>query len=102
QYGYPFFPLSLLHQLNLLVKYLTKKLPSINVPLQLIQAKNDDMTSVRNSKFIYERVNSDIKEIVLLHNSYHVITADQERDTVARKMDVFFKRISNNAAVHEG
>lgn len=102
QYGYPYFPMSLLHQLQLLVKYLKKILPSIAVPVQLIQAKEDDMTSVKNSNFIYERVNSEIKEIVLLHNSYHVITADQERGTVARKMDEFFRRIAYNGAVQAG
>jgi len=97
QYGYPYFPVSLLHQLNLLVRFLKKILPSIHVPVQLIQANDDDMTSVENSRFIYDRVNSKIKEIVLLYNSYHIITADQERDTVAQKMDVFFERIKKSA-----
>jgi carboxylesterase len=97
QYGYPYFPVSLLHQLNLLVRFLRKKLPSIHVPVQLIQANDDDMTSIKNSQFIYDRVNSKIKEIVLLYNSYHVITADQERETVAQKMDVFFERIKKSA-----
>jgi len=97
QYGYPFFPMTLLHQLQLLVKYLKKTLPFIRVPVQLIQAEEDDMTSVKNSKFIYERVQSEIKEMVLLENSYHMITADQECGTVARKMDEFFRRITEAA-----
>jgi len=97
QYGYPFFPMTLLHQLQLLVKYLKNKLPLIHAPVQLIQAKDDDMTSVKNATFIYDRVRSELKEIVLLHNSYHVITADQERDTVALKMDDFFRRIMGMA-----
>ena len=53
------------------------------------------MTSTKNSKFIYDRIKSDIKEIVLLYDSYHIITADQERDKVAAKMDEFFCRINN-------
>lgn len=93
QYGYPYFPVTLLRQLNLLVKYLTKKLPAIELPVQLIQAKDDDMTSVKNSKFIYDRVNSKMKEIVLLYDSYHVISADQERDVVGEKMADFFARV---------
>lgn len=94
EYGYPFFPMTLLHQLKRLVRYLVKILPSVEVPVQLIQAKEDDMTSIRNSNFIYKKINSDVKELVLLENSYHVITADQERSTVARKMDEFFRRIT--------
>lgn len=93
RYGYPYFPVTLLHQLRLLVKYLTKKLEYINIPVQLIQAEDDDVTSVKNSQFIYDRIKSEIKEIVLLHDSYHIITADQERDKVAQAMEGFFKRI---------
>lgn len=33
---------------------------------------------------------SEIKELFLLNNSDHVITADQERTTVARRMVSFF------------
>jgi len=95
RYGYPYFPVTLLHQLHLLVKYLSKRLKDINVPVQLIQAKDDDVTSVKNSQFIYDRIKSEIKEIVILYNSYHIITADQERDKVAEAMGNFFNRISN-------
>ena len=97
QYGYPYFPVTLLHQLQLLVKYLTKKLPDMDFPVQLIQAKDDDVASVKNSKFIYDRIRSKIKEIVLLYDSYHVITADQERETVAEKMTDFFDRLRRDS-----
>ena len=93
KFGYPYFPLTLLHQLRLLVKYLSKKLANITVPVQLIQAKNDDLTSVKNSQFIYDRINSEMKEIFLLYNSYHIVTADQERERVAQEMERFFNRI---------
>ena len=93
QYGYPCFPVTLFCQLRLLVKHLTKKLGNIEVPVQLIQAEDDDMTSVKNSQFIYDRIKSAKKEIVLLRNSYHVITVDQERAVVAKKMQVFFDTI---------
>ncbi len=92
-YGYPYFPVTMLYQLHLLVKHLSKRLPMMNFPVQLIQAKDDDMTSVKNSKYIYDRVKSEMKEIVLLYDSYHIITADQERETVGEKMDGFFSRI---------
>lgn len=95
QYGYPYFPVALLYQLQLLVKHVSEKLPGMRFPVQLIQAKDDDMTSTKNSKFIYDRITSETKEIVLLYDSYHVITADQERDIVAAKMDDFFCRIKN-------
>ena len=91
QYGYPYFPVAQLCQLKYLVRHITKRLPHIRVPVQLVQAKDDDMTSVRNSKYVYDRVGSSVKEIVLLYDSYHVVSADQERDTVAAKMETFFQ-----------
>ncbi len=93
KYGYPYFPVTLFCELRLLIEHLKKKLPRIKTPLQLIQAQEDDMTSVKNSRYIHDRVASKEKEIVLLYNSYHVITADQERQTVAKKMHEFFSRI---------
>ena len=93
QYGYPYFPVTLLCELHSLIGNLMKKMSRIQTPVQLIQASEDDMTSVKNSQFIYDHVASAQKEIVLLHDSYHVITADQERRTVAQKMNEFFCRI---------
>jgi len=97
QYGYPYFPVTLLYQLYLLVKYLSSRLGNIRAPVQVIQAQDDDMTSVKNAQFIYDRVASQNKEMVLLNNSYHVITADQERDKVAQEMVRFFEGILKDA-----
>jgi carboxylesterase len=97
QYGYPYFPVALLCQLKFLVRHLSAKLPGMRFPVQLIQAKDDDMTSTANSKFIYDRISSETKEMIFLYNSYHVITADQERDVVAEKMRQFFGRIRRPA-----
>ncbi|MCM8760731.1 MAG: alpha/beta fold hydrolase [Candidatus Omnitrophica bacterium] len=92
QYGYPFFPVTQLYQLKLLVRYLSPRLSRIVVPVQMIQAKDDDLTSIKNSKYIYDNVGSPIKEMIFLYNSYHVITVDQEREIVAEKMEAFFNR----------
>lgn len=93
QHGYPFYPVTQLYQMKLLVRYLSKRLLRMKTPVQLIQAKDDDMTSIKNSKYIYDRVKSEMKEMIFLYNSYHVISVDQERDIVAEKMEGFFGRI---------
>ncbi|MFA5143548.1 MAG: alpha/beta fold hydrolase [Candidatus Omnitrophota bacterium] len=98
QYGYPFFPVTLLYELQLMVKHVTRRLPAMDFPVQLIQAKDDDVASVKNSKFIYDKVNSKIKEMILLYDSYHVVTADQERETVAGKVADFFQRVTASSA----
>ncbi|MBF0531492.1 MAG: alpha/beta fold hydrolase [Candidatus Omnitrophica bacterium] len=95
RYGYPLFPVSLLRQLEILVRRLKTRLPHIAAPVQIIQAKEDDMTSVKNAEFIYDRIASRQKEIVLLEDSYHIITADQERGKVVDRMKDFFTRIGH-------
>lgn len=102
KFGYPYFPVTLFCELRLLIRKLKKKLPSIQTPVQLIQAFEDDMTSVKNSQFIYDRIKSRIKEMVLLYDSYHVITADQERETVAQKMQGFYNHIQSNHVSETG
>ncbi|MBF0216395.1 MAG: alpha/beta fold hydrolase [Candidatus Omnitrophica bacterium] len=94
KYGYPFFPVSQLHQIRLLAKYLLKRLPRITIPVQLIQAKDDDVSHIRSSGIIYERLGSKTKEMHLLYDSYHIITADQERDKVTELMRTFYDRIN--------
>ncbi len=91
--GYPFYPIALLHQHNLLVSYLKKRMNQIHSPVQIIQAQDDDMSSVKNAQFVYDKVSSQTKEIVLLKDSYHVIVADQEREKVAHALNRFFNSL---------
>ena len=90
RYGYPYFPVRLLGELRRLVVQLKKRLPHVQCPCQIIQARHDDMSSVRNAQYIHDHVASRRKEIVYLEDSYHVITADQERGKVAQSMTDFF------------
>ena len=93
RYGYAYIPVTLLYELQRLAKHTGKLLARIQTPVQILQAKDDDMTSIKNANFIYDRIRSTVKEVVLLSNSYHLINADQERETVARQMIAFFDRL---------
>ncbi|OQB13927.1 MAG: Carboxylesterase [Candidatus Omnitrophica bacterium ADurb.Bin205] len=90
-YGYPVIPVSSMHQNRLLAKYIGKVLPLINTPIQILQAKEDDITSPKNSYFIYDHIGSKDKKVILLEDSYHIIIADQEREKVAQETISFFK-----------
>lgn len=91
-YGYPVIPVSCMYQNHLLAKHIASILDKVAVPIQLLQAKNDDVTSPKNSYFIYDRVASKDKEVFLFEDSYHIIIADQERDKVAEKTIAFFDK----------
>ncbi len=91
-YGYPVIPVSSMHQNHLLAQRVKKILPLVTTPIQLLQAKDDDVTSPKNSYYIYKHIASNQKEVVLFENSYHIIIADQERDKVAEKTVAFFEK----------
>ena len=89
KYGYAFFPVSLFHELRKLARKIIPMLGQVKAPLLLIHPQEDDTASLKNSELIYDRVSSPVKKLVVLQDSYHVITADQERETVAREMKEF-------------
>jgi len=91
-YGFPVIPVSCIHQNSLLAKKVISLLKDIRTPIQLLQAREDDVTSPKNSYCIYNRVKSAEKKIIFLENSYHIITADQEKDKVAEETVAFFEK----------
>jgi carboxylesterase len=86
KYGYAYFPVSLFHQLQRLTRTVIPLLGRINAPLLLIHPQEDDTASVKNSELIHRRISSRVKQLVILTDSYHVVTADQEREKVGRVM----------------
>jgi carboxylesterase len=91
-YGYPVIPVSSMHQNQLLAKRVKTILPSVTTPIQLLQAKDDDVTSPKNSYYIYNHIGSKDKKMLLFEDSYHIIIADQERDKVAAETLAFFEK----------
>ena len=87
--GYSHFPLRLFCEMRHLIALCIRRLPEVRAPLLLLQAEQDEATSPRNSNFILERVASQRKDVVMLANSYHVITADLDRARVASCMTDF-------------
>lgn len=96
--GYAHFPVALFCEMRHLIHRCIALLSRVTAPLLLLQAEEDDITSPRNSQFIYDRVASDRKELVLLRRSYHVITADDDREQVAAAVKAFCDEIAGRAA----
>jgi carboxylesterase len=87
--GYAHFPLRLFCEIRHLIALCRRTLPSVRAPLLLLQAEEDDATSPRNAHYILEKVGSHSTKLVMLANSYHVITADLDRAEVAAAMTQF-------------
>jgi carboxylesterase len=92
-FGSPFFPLVCLYQHHLFSKIVKNELSSVKLPIIIIHAKEDDMTSLRNANFLYEKIGSSCKSLVVLEDSYHMITIDKDKDRVAGEIINFLGKI---------
>ncbi|VCU69307.1 Thermostable monoacylglycerol lipase [Pigmentiphaga humi] len=88
--GNPFPALAELIQLSAVVR---KQLPQVRCPCLVMHAAHDDMASVGNAELVVQRVRGPAK-LVLLHDSYHMITVDRERREVIRESAEFFDAVA--------
>jgi carboxylesterase len=93
QHGYAHFPIRLFCESRHLIARCARNLRHVSAPLLLVQAVHDDATSPRNSTHIYHNVSSKQKDMLLLEDSFHMVTADLERDRVAETMIRFCQRV---------
>jgi carboxylesterase len=83
-----------------LVDIVKKNLPGLSTPTLLIHARNDDIAHLRNSVYVQRRLGGPA-ELLLLENSYHIITVDQERNTVCDATAVYFHSLLDEAEKKE-
>ncbi|MFA4990202.1 MAG: alpha/beta fold hydrolase [Candidatus Omnitrophota bacterium] len=95
-FGSPFFPMSCLYQHHLLTKIVKPELPGVRAPILIMHAKDDDMTSFKNAQYVYERIGSPDKTLIMLEDSYHMITIDKQKGKVAEEMLKFLNKPGNN------
>jgi carboxylesterase len=91
-FGSPFFPLTCLYQHHLFVKSVKKELFSVKTPIIIFHAREDDMVSIANARYLLEHIGSADKRLVVLEDSYHMITIDREKDLVAQEVIKFLNK----------
>lgn len=87
---YAHFPVRLLCESQRLIACGMRMLPAVRAPVLVVHAAQDDTASPANAHYILDHVASEHKRLVLLENSYHIVTADLEREKVADEMARFF------------
>jgi carboxylesterase len=75
-----------------LMRLIRKKgfLSTITTPMLIMQSSQDLFIHPDSGRTIYSSISSSRKEIIMLHDSYHAITADRERGKVTDAMLRFF------------
>lgn len=89
-----------LRELWRLVDIVKKDLPNLLTPTLLIHARNDDIAHLRNSVYVQRHLGGPA-DMLLLENSYHMITVDQERNTVCDATAVYFRDLLDEAEQEE-
>ncbi|MEO7477763.1 MAG: alpha/beta fold hydrolase [Lysobacteraceae bacterium] len=78
-----------------------KQLDQVRAPCLVVHSANDDIASVRNARIVERNVDAEV-ETMLLHNSYHMVTVDQEHREVIARSASFFSRCTGagNESMH--
>jgi len=86
-------PLRSIEQLLKLFNHVKDDLPDIHVPVLLVNAVQDHVVPFENREYIKQNINSkDVRELTL-HDCYHIITLDTEREKVLNTLKIFIEDI---------
>lgn len=87
--GYTATPLSSLSSLLKFIQHVDKLLPTVQVPLLIVQSRQDHTVQPRSASYIYDMVASNEKNLLWLEKSGHLVTIDIEREKIFRKISEF-------------
>jgi carboxylesterase len=94
--GLPGNPWHALAEMVWLARDVRKRLPDVVAPCFIAHAADDDVASTANADMVARRVRGPV-EMLLLADSYHMITIDRERRTLIERSADFFTRIARDA-----
>ncbi|MHA2170870.1 MAG: alpha/beta hydrolase [Candidatus Kariarchaeaceae archaeon] len=80
-------------QVHYLVSHVRKNLSRITQPILIVHSSRDNSVPLKNAFEIYEKVNSKIKEKLIVDNSGHVVTRDLDKEIIFGKSFEFINTI---------
>ncbi|MGD0919998.1 MAG: alpha/beta fold hydrolase [Thermodesulfobacteriota bacterium] len=83
-------PARSMHELFKLIREVKRELPAITTPALILHSREDDLTSTKNPNYVQNKIGSKIVRKVILDDSYHMMTIDNQKDRVAEETIVFF------------
>jgi len=86
----------LIKQGQFLMREARENAHAIDSSTLVIHAVDDEIVHIRNAEWVYRKISSEDKEIIYLGDSYHMITIDNERETVSQETIRFLKKSVNS------
>jgi len=69
----------------------------IDSPTLIMHAVDDESVHIRSAERVFDQIRIHQKEFVYLGDSYHMITIDNERETVHQETTRFLKKMVNES-----
>ena len=89
-----YIPMTCVYELLEMSKQVRKSVKNIRQPILIIHSNRDDLTSLKSADFVYKHSSSEVKDYIILKNSYHLITMDNDKDLAVQKSVEFLNSIS--------
>ena len=80
-----------LHEAEKLMRYTRRHLPQVVAPTLILHSSEDDIASLKSARLVQRRVQAHDVRLIQLHDSYHMLTLDNERERVAALTVDFFQ-----------
>jgi carboxylesterase len=78
-----------------LIAHVREHIDAVEAPTLLMHAVEDEAVAIRNAEWVYRHIASSSKELIYLGDCYHMITMDNERETVMHETERFIKGTLN-------
>lgn len=86
-------PLRALRETERMLREVRSRLHELRCPILMIHAREDEISSLDSVRRLFEALPQEDKELVVLENSYHMITIDNDRQQVVDLLDRFSRRL---------
>ncbi len=83
-------PMTAVYQAHKLIKHVRRALPRVGAPTLVMHAWEDDVASPKSAEFVVKHIGTRDVRLSLLHDSYHIISMDNEKQKVADETLRFF------------
>lgn len=89
-------PLRSFANMNALVAVVKKGLGRVRQPAFIVHPRDDDMASLKNTHYLQSNLGG-LVETLILDDSYHIVTLDQQRHLVVETSERFVARVERTA-----
>lgn len=90
-------PLTALREAERMTRHVRARLHELACPILMIHAREDEISTLGSVTRLFDALPQADKELVVLEDSYHMITIDNARQRIPALLDGFCRRVSGAA-----